>query len=186
MRSVRRFAIPLVLLALASGCAAPVHVEYNNASYAQWHNFAWEAPQQGTVANPILDSGILTTRVEKAVSRTLSDAGYHKVDNQKDADFLVTYHTTMAVRPALQPGVSFAYGAYGPGFNTLILTQPGSQQMQEGSLILDVIDAKTHKLVWRSWITRGLDQSNYSQQSVDKAVQRIFAKFPPPGAVSGT
>ncbi|MGA7966233.1 MAG: DUF4136 domain-containing protein [Gammaproteobacteria bacterium] len=186
MRSVHRFIIPLVLLALASGCAAPVHVEYNSASYAQWHNFAWESPQQGAVANPILDSGILTTRVEKAVSQTLSEAGYHKVDNSKNADFIVTYHTASALRQVPQSGVSFAYGTYGPGFNTLFLTQPGPQQVQEGSLILDVIDAKTRKLVWRSWITRGLDQSNYSQQSVDKAVQRIFAKFPPPGTASGT
>ncbi|MGH8126902.1 MAG: DUF4136 domain-containing protein [Gammaproteobacteria bacterium] len=182
MRSVRRIAFPLVLLALASGCAAPVHVEYNNASYAKWHNFAWEVPQQGAVANPILNSGILTTRVEEAVSETLSKAGYHKVDDQKNADFIVTYHTAMALRQEPQSGISFAYGTYGLGFNTLFLTQPGPQQVQEGSLILDVIDARTKKLVWRGWITKGLNQSNYSQQSVNEAVQRIFAKFPPAGA----
>lgn len=186
MKSVRRFTFPLVLLALASGCAAPVHVEYNSASYAQWHKFAWEAPQQGAVANPILNSGILTTRVEKAVSETLSNAGYRKVDDQKDANFIVTYHTATAFRQVPQSGIAFAYGTYGLGFNTLFLTQPGPQQLQEGSLILDVIDAKTRKLVWRGWITRGLDQSNYSQQSVNEAVQRIFARFPPPGAASGT
>lgn len=180
MRSVRRVAFPLVLLALASGCAAPVHIEYNSASYAEWHNFAWKAPQQATVANPILDSGILATRVEKAVTETLSKAGYHKVDKQKNADFIVTYHTATAVRQEPQSGVSFAYGTYGLGFNTLFLTQPGPQQVQEGSLILDVIDAKTRILVWRGWITRGLNQSNYSQKSVNKAVERIFAKFPPP------
>lgn len=180
MRSVRRLAFPLVLLALASGCAAPVHIEYNSASYAQWHSFAWKAPQQSTVANPILDSGILATRVEKAVTETLSDAGYHKVDNREKADFLVTYHTATALRQQPQSGIGFAYGTYGLGFNTLFLTQPGPQQLQEGSLILDVIDAKTRKLVWRGWITKGLDQSNYSQQSVNKAVERIFAKFPPP------
>jgi len=182
MKSVCRVVLPLVLLVLISGCAAPVHTEYNNASYAKWHTFSWETPKAVRVKNPILDSGILTTRVEKAVSAVLENEGYRKVGSASQADFLVTYHTAMMLRREPQSGIGFAYGTFGPGFNTLFLIQPGSQQVQEGALILDVIDAKTHKLVWRGWITKGLEQSNYSQQSVNKAVQRIFAKFPPPGA----
>ena len=182
MRLVHRYALPLVLLSLAAGCAAPVHVEYNSASYAQWHNYAWQAPKPEAVKNPILDSGILTTRVEAAVSETLKNRGYNQVDNPGQADFLVTYHTAMELRQQPQSGVSFAYGTYGSGFNTLFVAQPGSQQVQEGSLIIDVTDAKTKKLVWRGWITSGLDQSNYSQQAVNRAVERIFAKFPPPEA----
>lgn len=181
MRLVRRYVFPLLVLALAAGCAAPVHVEYNSASYAQWHNFAWRNPKDATVKNPILDSGILTTRVQDAVTQTLKNRGYSEVAKDR-ADFYVTYHTAMQLRQEPQSGISFAYGTYGPGFNTLFLTQPGPQQVKEGSLIIDVIDAKTDKLVWRGWITSGLDQSNYSQQAVDKAVQRIFAKFPPPEA----
>jgi hypothetical protein len=181
MSSARRLSFPLLLLAvMIAGCAAPVHVEYNSASYAQWHNFAWQAPKEGAVRNPILNSGILTTRVEKAVSATLGNAGYSKVASPGEADFLVTYHTALELRNQPQPSISFAYGTFGPGYNTLFLTQPGPQQIQEGSLIIDVIDARTKKLVWRGWITSGLQQSNYSQQAVDHAVQRIFAKFPPP------
>ncbi len=182
MKSVCRVALPLVLLALISGCAAPVHTEYNNASYAKWHSFSWKTPKAGRVRNPVLDSGILTTRVEKAVSAVLKNEGYRKVGSARQADFLVTYHTAMMLRQEPQSGIGFAYGTFGLGFNTLFLTQSGPQQVQEGSLILDVIDAKTHKLVWRGWITKGLEQSNYSQQSVNKAVQRIFAGFPPSGA----
>ena len=181
MRPVRRFSVPLLALAaLIAGCAAPVHVEYNSASYAQWHNFAWQAPRPATVKNPILDSGILATRVEKAVSETLKNNGYHEVSAPSQADFLVTYHTAMQLREQPQSSISFAYGTFGPGFNTFFLTQPGPQQVKEGSLIIDVIDARTDKLVWRGWITSGLDQSNYSQRAVDHAVQRIFARFPPP------
>lgn len=180
MRSARRYALPLLLLALIAGCAAPVHVEYNSASYAQWHNFAWRNPKGTTVKNPILDSGILTTRVENAVAEALKDRGYTEVGNQSKADFVVTYHTATQLREEPQSGITFAYGTYGPGFNTVFLTQPGPRQIQEGSLIIDVVDARTDKLVWRGWITSGLDQSNYSQKAVTKAVQRIFSRFPPP------
>ncbi len=181
MNSGHRLSLPLLLLVgLVAGCATPVHVEYNSASYAQWHNFAWQAPKKEAVKNPILDSGILATRVEKAVSETLDGAGYRKVAKPDEADFLVTYHTAMSLRDQPQPSISFAYGTFGYGFNTLFMTQPGPQQIKEGSLIIDVIDAKTKKLVWRGWITSGLYQSNYSQQAVDRAVHRIFSKFPPP------
>lgn len=182
MKSLHRLTFPLLgALVMVAGCAAPVHVEYNSASYAQWHSFAWKAPDHDKVKNPILDSGILDTRVENAVTSVLGDRGYQEVANAADADFLVTYHTAMQLRDQPQSGISFAYGTFGPGFNTMFLTQPGPQQVQEGSLILDVIDAKTKKLVWRGWITSGLDQANYSQAAVDKAVRRIFAKYPPPG-----
>ncbi|HYW76383.1 MAG TPA: DUF4136 domain-containing protein [Gammaproteobacteria bacterium] len=181
MISLRRLSFPfLLLVGLVAGCAAPVHVEYNSASYSQWHNFAWQAPEQEPVKNPILNSGILTTRMEKAVTEALAGAGYTKVAKPAEADFLVTYHTATQLRNEPQPSISFAYGTFGPGFNTLFLSQPGPQQIKEGSLIIDVIDAKTGKLVWRGWITTGLAQGNYSQRAVDRAVQRIFSKFPPP------
>ena len=170
---------PAVLLALVAGCAAPVHYEYNPAPYASWHSFAWKAPAPGTVRNPILDSGILATRVAEAVKSTLAGKGYTEVAAPANADFLATYHT--ALRESQQPGSSFgfAYGTFGPGYNTVFVDTGPNRRMQEGSLILDVIDAGTHKLVWRGWVTRDLEQNQYSATAVNRAVQRILARFPP-------
>lgn len=180
MALLRRVSVPALLLTFLAGCAAPVHYEYNNAPYASWHSFAWKSPTLGGVRNPILDSGILSTRVERAVLHTLTALGYHATKNPDQADFVVTYHTALATWDQGGPSFGFAYGTFGPGYNTVFISQPGNRQIREGSLILDVIDAHSGLLVWRGWITSALEQSNYSQQAVDRAVLRIFSKFPPP------
>lgn len=181
MSLLRRLSVPMLMLVLAGGCAAPVRYEYNSAPYASWHSFAWKAPRIGTVRSPVLDSGILSARIEQAVRQTLTAAGYRAVQTPAQADFVVTYHTTLETRDEGGPSFGFAYGTLGPGFNTVFIDQAGNRQIREGSLILDVIDAHSDTLVWRGWITSMLQQSNYSQQAVDHAVQRIFSKFPPPG-----
>lgn len=178
---LRRFSMPAMLLVLLAGCAAPVQYEYNNAPYGQWHTFAWQAPRAMPVRNPVVDSGILTTRVERAVVATLTKQGYHQVKDPAQADFLVTYHT--AVQRHQVPGapaVGFAYGGWwNASFNTIVVSQP-AREVTEADLIVDVSEAKTGTLVWRGWLVSPLSQSNYSQQAVDKAVARIFSKFPPP------
>lgn len=167
-------------MVLLAGCAAPVHYQYNSASYAAWHTFAWKAQAAGVIRNPILDSGILATRVEKAVSAILEGRGYRKVASAGEADFLVTYHTALQRELQSSPSVGFAYGAFWPSVGTVFINQPSARDVQKGSLILDVIDARTKKLVWRGWITRVLEQGNYTQKGVDNAVRRILSKFPPP------
>ncbi len=180
MSLLRRFSLPAILLVLFAGCAAPVQYEYNSAPYGQWHNFAWQAPKAAPVRNPVVDSGILTTRVEQAVAATLANQGYHQVENPAQADFLVTYHTAVqSSQESSGPSVGFAYGGWwNAPFSTVIVNQP-VREVRESDLIVDVIDAKTNTLVWRGWLTSSLSRSNYSQQAVNEAIQKIFSKFPP-------
>ncbi|MGH8224649.1 MAG: DUF4136 domain-containing protein [Gammaproteobacteria bacterium] len=180
MNLLRRFSFPAILLVLLAGCAAPVQYEYNTAPYGQWHSFAWQAPQAAPVRNPVVDSGILTTRVKQAVAATLTAQGYHQVQDPAQADFLVTYHTAVQRhQEAGVPSVGFAYGGWwNAPFSTVIVNQP-AREVRESDLIVDVIEAKTNTLVWRGWLASSLSQGNYSQQAVNEAVKRIFSKFPP-------
>ncbi|MGH8160998.1 MAG: DUF4136 domain-containing protein, partial [Gammaproteobacteria bacterium] len=123
-------ALPAVLLALVVGCTVPVQYEYNNALYGQWHTFSWKAPQATPVRNPIVNSGILTTRVRQAVIATLTNQGYRYVENPAQADFLVTYHTAVSrhlENPGPTFGFAYGYGGYpwwGAPFGTMVVTQP--------------------------------------------------------------
>lgn len=179
MTRPQRLLPPLLLLALAAGCAAPVQYEYNSAAYGQWRNFAWQPPPQAPVRNPVVDSGILATRVERAVTTTLTDQGYNRVRDPAQADFIVTYHTALQKKSEPNPSVGFSYGWWGSPFSTVIVSQPSQRQVQQADLIIDIVDAKTKQLVWRGWVTNSPSRSNYSQQAVDAAVKRILAKFPP-------
>jgi Domain of unknown function (DUF4136) len=179
MRSARRLSLTVLVLALVAGCAAPVRFEYNSAPYAQWRSYTWLTPKAQPVRNPVVDSGILATRVQQAVAAVLGGAGYTQVADPAQADFLVTYLTTLQKQERSNPSVGFSYGWWGNPWGATIVSQP-NYQVQQADLIIDVIDAKTNQLVWRGWVTNSLSQSNYSQQAVDAAVKRILSKFPPP------
>ncbi|HEX5313647.1 MAG TPA: DUF4136 domain-containing protein [Gammaproteobacteria bacterium] len=180
MKSFRRLLLPALGLLLIGGCAAPVQYEYNSAPYEQWHNFAWVAPPSAPIRNPVVDSGILATRVEQAVIATLTNQGYYQVATPAQADFVVTYHTALERQQVPNPSVGFSYGWWGYPFSTVIVSQPGQREIQQADLIIDVASAKTKQLVWRGWVTNSPSRSNYSQQAVNEAVAEILSKFPPP------
>jgi hypothetical protein len=44
--------------------------------------------------------------------------------------------------------------------------------------MLDVIDGKSKRLVWRGWTSGWVNQDNYTDAAVAAAVQQIFDKLP--------
>ena len=52
-----------------------------------------------------------------------------------------------------------------------------------GTLIVDLVDASQKQLVWRGTATKTLDPSSSPEQkqaSLQKALDEMFEKFPPP------
>lgn len=184
--------LPVLLGALAmtlAACAPRVVIEHDHAAqFSSLHTFAWKTPRQGAVTNPILDSDILEGRVQRAVVADLTRRGYVRVDSGQSPDFLVTYHTVSKQKLQSSPssfaiGYGYGYG-YPYGYGSVFMPLGSSVQSREqGTLMLDVIDAHSKRLIWRGWTTDWISKSNYSEQAVANDVQRILAKFPPhPGS----
>jgi len=178
------FRNPLVYLLLAAaflaGCAPRVYTEQDQDAKLQgYHRFAWLTPPPAPVRDPILDSQILESRVHHAVSGDLKTRGYEEVAPDASPDFLVTYHTS-AKQTVESTGPSFSFGfidAFPRGFGAVGFG-PDIQSRDEGTLMLDVLDAQSKRLVWRGWTTELLNQDNYSDKSVQDAVKDIFDRFP--------
>lgn len=182
MRIGFRISWLISVLVLMAGCATQVNYQYNSAPYAGWRYFSWRAPAHQRLRNPLVDSGILTTRMRKAVVAVLSRRGYSEVSIPVSADFIVTYHTTLQERqvPA-DAGVGFVYGGWRAlPLGTVLVARP-NREIRRADLIIDMIDAKTGKLVWRGWVSRSFSPGDYSRKAVAAAVARILSKFPPPG-----
>jgi hypothetical protein len=133
------------------------------------------------VHNPILDSDILDGRVRRSVENTLKGRGFNEVATDANPDFLVTYHTA-SKQKIESTGPSFGFGivdAFPRGFAAVAVPVGGNvESRDEGTLMVDVIDAKSKRLVWRGWTTGWLSQDNYTQEAVDSAVEQILDKFP--------
>jgi len=165
-----------------AACSPRIYVEQDqDAKLEGYHRFAWLTPPPSPVRDPILDSQILEARVHKAVSADMQGRGFEEVAPDAGPDFLVTYHTS-AKQKIESTGATFSFGfvdAFPHGFGAVgFPVGPDVQSRDEGTLMLDVMDGKSKRLVWRGWTTQLLNQDNYSDQAVAGAVKDILDKFP--------
>jgi hypothetical protein len=179
----RGFGLPgLIALLALSACAPRIYVEQDkNAALQGYHSYAWVSPPQGPVKDPILDSQILEGRVKKAVEEELANRGFKEVAADQGPDFLVTYHTSSKEKVE-SSGASFSFGivdAFPNGFGSVLVpVAPDVRSREEGTFMLDVIDGKSKRLVWRGWTTGWVSQESYTDEAVAAAVQQILDKFP--------
>jgi hypothetical protein len=55
---------------------------------------------------------------------------------------------------------------------------------EAGTLVLDIIDARTNRLIWRGWaqgsVKDMLDNQDVMARQINEAVTRMLARFPRP------
>ena len=184
--------IPLLAVVLGAGCAGqPAGYDYDDSvDFDKLRRWAWlpQAEEKSSV-DPRIDNPLLKRRIESAVSRNLEAKGYEKSEAQA-ADFDVGYLVTIENKIS-SSGVStsIGFGRYsgGSGFG-ISMSGPGTQprEYEEGTLIIDIRDTASGKLVWRGSSTTRLDPAHTpkeSEKDVNRIVDEILANFPPkPGA----
>jgi hypothetical protein len=126
-------------------------------------------------------------RVLKAVENEMAAKGFTKSDNP---DVLVDLHVkaekkTEATATTSGSGMYGGYYGgvgrygYGGGFTT---TQINYNDYVEGTLIVDLIDKSTEKIVWQGRGTKTVDESASAEKretNINSGVKMIFAKYPP-------
>lgn len=165
-----------LMIFVLSGCASNVVTDYNSATvfgnYSSWA-FAENNDSSGFVS---LDGA----RVQSAVERELNRKTMKKVA-EDEADLLVSYRVEEVDRldtTGLSYGLGLGRGAFGFGF----ATAPPVREIQEGKLVVELVDAETSQVVWRGASRRYLneDQSpEYRRKLIDEVVADMFAKYPP-------
>lgn len=184
-----RFLLTAAVLSLGlTACAVPVRTEYRHrVDYLRYHTFAWLPPPPRALRNPLLQSGIIEERIKRDVIGILRDRGYRFVHSPKTASFLVTLHLVpyrkVVSRPGFGYGFFFGYDDFfGPG-NLVLVNNNSVSAHRRGYIVVDIIDGRTRKLVWRGWLSRGLHRWNFTRRALHHALVRILKRFPPsPGA----
>lgn len=186
----------LVLLAACATAPPTPEVDYKqDYDFAAVHKIAFY-DDSGLVSgnNPILLSDLQRDRIDLALEQALRGKGYEVLD-EKDADqadllvswTLVTNDKT-DVRTYETPAMGVGYGGYG-GYNRYSMyncwgctqTEVSVRNYTEGTFIVDLIDPRLKKSVWRSLIQSRMTGTHKSDQDKYNATaDRIFASFPPP------
>lgn len=166
--------------ALLIGIGAPLLAQDVNVDYDHTYQFnkaksySWGKLQ---VTDPLVEP-----RVAAAIDHVIQGYGFNEMAKDKKGDVIIT---AIEVNNS-QQYVAFYRGmsnldwrrGWGSGGFSESVAQP--RQIHGGTLIVDVYDGATGKLVWRGIAAEGLAaKERVNQDNVDKAVKTMFADYPP-------
>jgi len=160
------FTLSLLLCgALISCSSVAVKSDFDaNANFTEYKTFDFMPHPSG---NPLHNK-----RVEAAIEQELVAKGMQKQTAGRP-DLLVAYHTNVKDKIDVDT-YGYRYGRYGRRVGTYTTVQ----KYQQGTLVVDLVDAKEKELVWRGW-AKGEVNDSVSKEKVDDTVGKILDKYPP-------
>jgi hypothetical protein len=181
-----------IFLLLASACASTkIGYDYDrNANFTTYHTYEWVPGDQAKTGNRQVDTSDVDIRLRTAVAAQLLLKGY-QTGGTGQPDFYVAYHVGLK---DLTPDFSSQYfsdGMAGAPFVHSVDTRSPSgvhqvenhpQSYLSGTLLVDVVDAASKKLVWRGTAAGAVDPGLTSQQRDERIrsiVRDMLANFPP-------
>src|ERR1700686_1505999 len=180
MKSVRFAAVYVAfsLVALSTVLAQNVRTDFDHqANFSQYKTYSW---QEIKPANSLWDS-----RIKNAVDAQLSAKGWTQVDNGGDVAIVaIKMTTTQRTLQTYYDNFGFGggwgwrrFGGYGDSFGDATTTE---QDYKEGTLVVDIFDAKSKQLIWRGSAEGTLsDSAAKNEKNLDRGVAKMFKEFPP-------
>jgi hypothetical protein len=180
---MRRFvtgAAVVLLAAAAGGCAArsmtvSSHME-RGFELSPYRTYDWGPADALPTGDPRLDGDpFFKDQVQGAVEKRLAGRGLALASAQRP-DLLIHYHANVTTRVDADR-LDRAYGYCNGG------DCPGTVEYEAGTLVLDFIDARTNRLIWRGWAQQDieplLDDRDAMAEAIDEAIERMLQRLPP-------
>lgn len=163
MRSISKLGVALI--AGLMGCATTqVQTDWDdNAQLTKYATYAWmDTPQMQAMGQATL----FDRRLRSAVEAQLTAKGLRKADTNGESDLLVVYHAGVKDKIDVQQ-----WGYFGRRWDV--------RQYQQGTLLLDLVDAKSKSLIWRGTATSEVSEgADPSSDKIAKAIHKMFERFP--------
>ena len=144
----------------------------------------WLDQKQPPTGDLRVDDVALQNRIRTAIERSLASRGYERVF-EGQPDFRVAYFVSTRTKTdagVLNRRVGYPVGEnWGPGGE--MSERQVYQEYDKGTLILDVVDAREEKLVFRGVAERKISsqpaQPAQSRKLIAEVVEAILEDFPP-------
>jgi hypothetical protein len=173
----------LCLTILVTGCTSgpTIRADYDKtADFSNYKTFAFIQPLGTDQAGY---ESLLTAQIKSAVTSQLVAKGY--VLNEATPDLLVNFNAKVQdqVKVSQTPTAPpMYYGYRGRMYTGMSYTgyETRVDQYKEGTLNIDIVDAKRKQLIWEGVAVGRLSQkSNDDRQTkINSAVQEIFMQYP--------
>lgn len=181
-RVMRRSSILLLIgFLFLTGCSSvSVNYDYDHeADFRSFTSYDWmEAPRVavGDARSAQQMNTLLDQRIRRAVDEQMELKGLKQ--DTSSPDLIVVYHTGLEDKVNVTDW-GYTYGSYYWGWGGRAIDV---YQYQEGTLIVDLINAETQMLVWRGWATKTLEENpspEKTEYNINNIIQRIFSEYPP-------
>ncbi len=164
------------------GCSQyDIHYDYDmDSNFASYRTYAW-APQPtaegSTSASAAMqNNSLLQDRIRRSVDTAMASKGF--TVNTENPDVIVVYHTGMQNKVDVTDwGYSYAGSYWGWAGRDIDV-----YNYTEGTLLVDLVDPKQKKLVWRGSASGVVDPGRTPeqiQQRLDDVVSQMFQNYPP-------
>ena len=174
MKPISRTAVwsVLFLVSLGTALAQQVKTDFDHqANFSQYKTYSWQTIKP---ANSLWDA-----RIKSAVDAQLAAKGWTQVDSGGDVAIVAigTSHTERTLQTFYDGmGGGWRWRGFG-GMGEATTTE---QDYKEGTLVVDMYDAKTKQLIWRGSAEDALsNKAEKNEKNLDKGVAKMFKKFPP-------
>jgi hypothetical protein len=177
IRSLRQFLQPAAFTLLAACATISVGADYGPAIDLQpYRTFDWGAGDTLPAGDPRLDNNpFFDARVRAAVELELAAKGIQRTASSPD--LLIHYHASVRQRVDVirsDEGRGYTFG----GINT----SEKVFEFDEGTLILDIAEAKSKRIVWRGWaqtdVNGLLDNPREMEKRISESVRKMLALYP--------
>ena len=148
--------------------------------FSRFKTFSFVPEEETERVGETQENPLMGSRIRTAIDSVLSERGYLQT-TPDEADFLVGYHLSIEKKLDVNTvSAGIGYGGYNRwgsvGFQTRV------SQYDEGTIVIDIADGETERLVWRGSGSRRIKPIRDPEKTtnlVNRAVSEILAQFPP-------
>lgn len=171
-----RYWIPfLFFLTFSCSPTVSVYQDYDRQiNLSAYETYNWKMlDRKESTQNPLYDNELNNKRIMAAVDKALNSKRYQLT--AASPELFVHYHIVIEDKSVvIRESDVHNYSTYWLG------SDMSAYQYKEGTLIIDLMDAKTDALLWRGWAVTILEDLNPQniEKKLDKTIERIFAGLP--------
>jgi hypothetical protein len=160
----------LLFLTVSVAFGQKVRIDYDHtAHFTKYKTYSW-LKEPDTPKDPLMKQ-----RIIDAVNMQLMAKGLMLVDS--NGDLALAVHVATKEKQTLNTFYD-GMGPWGWGMGGVATTTV--ETYTEGTIVADLFDAQTKKVVWRGVATKEVsDKPDKVSEQVEKAIEKMFKKFPP-------
>ncbi|MBW2272631.1 MAG: DUF4136 domain-containing protein [Deltaproteobacteria bacterium] len=174
-----------LLMGGALGCSSlSVNSDWDSEEdFSRLRTYMWLPGPQPKTGDIRLDNPLLDTRLRQAIDYQFATQGYEKIKSGQP-DFRVGYHLStqkkLDVR-TVNNYYGYGWGA-GWGYAPMGYSDTYVDEYDMGTVILDIVDTKLNRLVWRGSASGRLRKKSSPEENEKDArevAKAILERFPP-------